>query len=169
MIIVRTSVEDRRLLNPAFTGSIILRTAHGFIKEANTGLPYIYAFLVLPFILHPETRELLPNSVVTKIITWAERNTNIVTLFPRRVADLAPSTRDGLFLATTTGMARLGAVACIEPILNEKQIASYERNCGSDEVAAILKKAFFLGRWLATSGTSATVLATMGIRFESNT
>jgi hypothetical protein len=45
---VRESPEDRRLLNPAFAGALVVRASQGFWKEARRGLPYIYAYWPAP-------------------------------------------------------------------------------------------------------------------------
>jgi hypothetical protein len=152
------------LLNPAFCGCLVLRAAQGYIKESSSGLPFIYAYLILPFVLHPETRERLPHSIVTKLSSWAERNSELVTSFPRRTADLGPATRDGLLLVSTTGMATIGEAGKVESKLTERELSKFEKGAGSTEVAECFKKASFVGRWLATSGTVPTVLTTLGVR-----
>ena len=80
------SLEERRLLNPAYCGLLVAAAAVGHEREVHRGLPYIYAYLVLPLVLHPETRERLPNSVATKLVTWTERNSELVAGIPRRMA-----------------------------------------------------------------------------------
>jgi hypothetical protein len=158
------SLEDRRLLNPAFAGALVLRTSQGFRKEAKRGLPFIYAYLVLPLVLHPETRQRLPHAVVTKLPSWAERNSDLVAPLPHRIGELAPATREGLFVISSAGLAELGVGGSIEPALNEKTLTDFEKHAGASEVADCVKKAGFVGRWLATSGTVPTVLTILGIR-----
>jgi hypothetical protein len=160
----QVSIEDRRLLNPAFVGALIARSAQGFRKEASAGLPFVYSFLVLPLVLHPETRERLPHAIVTKLLSWTERNGDLVALVPRRVAELAPATRDGLFVMSTSGLVTLGTAGKIEPALGEKVILNFEKESGSSEVSECIKKANFIGRWFATSGTVPTVLTSLGVR-----
>jgi hypothetical protein len=157
------SLESRRLLNPGFTGALLVRAAHGFKKEAGTALPFIYAHLVLPLVLHPETRERLPNSVVTKLLTWTERNGDVIAPLPNRIVELAHATREAVFLITTTGMANLGDAGEIDPALAEKALASFAKSSGSNEVLECFNKANFVGRWLGTSGTIPTVLTVLGV------
>jgi hypothetical protein len=161
---MQLSIEDRRLLNPAFAGLLVLRASQGFWKECHVGLPFIYAYLVLPLVLHPETRERLPHAIVTKLLSWAERNGDLVSLLPRRVGELAPATREGLFAISTTGLARLGAGGQLEPVLEQKQLVDFEKSSGSSEVSDSMKKANFVGRWFAISGTVPTVLTALGVR-----
>jgi hypothetical protein len=158
------SLENRRLLNPAFAGLVLIRAINGFFREAKIGFPYIYSYLILPLVLHPETRERLPQAIVTRLPSWAERNSELTALLPRRVADLAPATREALFLATTTGLITLGKSAELMSTVTEKVLTGFEKNSSSGEVGACLHKANFVGRWLATSGTSATVLTVLGVQ-----
>jgi Family of unknown function (DUF6521) len=159
-----TSLENRRLLNPAFAGLMLIRTAQGYYKEAKIGLPYIFSYLVLPLVLHPETRDRLPQAVVTRLPSWAERNGELTALIPRRVGDFAPATREAIFLAATTGLVTLGDSGEIVSVVNEKPLIDFGKNSASAEVAACLHKAHFVGRWLATSGTSVTVLTVLGVQ-----
>jgi hypothetical protein len=158
------SLEGRRLLNPAFTGIVLLRAAQGYSKESEADFPFIYSYLVLPLVLHPETRERLPQSIVTKLLAWTERNGDLVAQLPRRVTELANATRQGLFAVSTTGLATLGASGQIKPVLSQKTQSAFERLLGSAEVIDCLKKANFVGRWLATAGTAPTVLTALGVR-----
>ena len=158
------SLENRRLLNPAFSGLLIIRAAQGFHREANGALPYIYSYLVLPLVLHTETRDRLPQAIVTRLPTWAERNGDVTTLFPRRVADLAPATREAIFLAATSGLITLGRSAAITSNMGDRLLINFERESASAEVASCIHKALFVGRWPATSGTVSTVLTILGVQ-----
>lgn len=162
---VRSSPEDLRLLNPAFLGIVVARAAQGFQKEINEPLPFIYAFLVPPLVLHSETRERLPSTVLTRLVSWAERNGDLVALFPRRLADVAPSSRRGILLAASLSLIALRKAASLEATVQEKVLVRFGDRVGSGEVRSILAKAAFVGRWLSTSGLPSTVLTTLGVRF----
>lgn len=158
------SLEDRRLLNPAFCGVLVAATAAGHEREVGRGLPYVYAFLVLPLVLHPETRERLPISVATKLVTWTERNGELVAQVPRRMADLAPASRAGLLFASIGGAITFGQAAAISSADGGKAISSYEKAPSSTpEISQIVRRAVFLGPWFSGSGTQATVLAALGV------
>ena len=163
-MVAEVSLENRRLLNPAFIGGLLVRAAYGFRREAHSDLPHIYAYLILPLVLHAETRERLPNAVVTRLPTWAERNGDLTALIPKRVNELALATRDAIFLITTTGSASLDDRARIVPQLAERTLVNFERSTISPEVAACFHKANFVGRWLATSGTVPTVMTVLGVQ-----
>jgi hypothetical protein len=141
------SLEGRRLLNPAFTGVLLLRAAQGFVKEAESDLPFIYSYLVLPLVLHPETRERLPQAIVTRLATWAERNGDLVTILPRRVGELAQATREGIFAISTNGLVTLGGKGELRPAITQKIQVAFERQIGSAEViechAEVVERAIF--------------------------
>jgi hypothetical protein len=158
-----TSLENRRLLNPGFGGALLIRAAHGFKKESKCAFPFIYAHLVLPLVLHPETRERLPSSIVTKLLSWTERNGDVIAPLSNRIVELAQATREALFLITTTGLANLGDTGEIDPVLADKMLANFARSSNSNEVLDCSNKAYFVGRWLGTSGTVPTVLTVLGV------
>lgn len=158
------SLENRRLLNPAFSGLLIVRAVQGFCREAKSAFPYIYSYLILPFVLHPETRERLPHAVVTRLPSWIERNSEVTTLFPRRVGDLAPATREALFLTATTGLITLEGSTGLTPTTTDRLLLKFEKESSSAEVASCVHKAHFVGRWLASSGTTSTVLTVLGVQ-----
>ena len=101
---------------------------------------------------------------VTRLPSWTERNGDVTTLLPRRVADFAPATRDAIFLVATAGLANLGALGEVVSTANEKLLIKFEKDSASAEVSACLHKAYFVGRWLATSGTTATVMTVLGVK-----
>jgi hypothetical protein len=143
---------------------VLLRAVQGFAKEAKADFPFVYSYLVLPLVLHPETRERLPQTIVTRLIAWTERNGDLVAMLPRRIAELAPATREGLFAISTNGLAALSASAEVKSTINQKTQAAFDKQLGSVEVFECLKKANFVGRWLATAGTAPTVLTALGVR-----
>jgi ABC-3C biological conflict system middle component len=163
-VALELSLESLRLLNPAFAGGLLLRASHGFQREAKSGLPYIFSYLVLPLVLHPETRERLPNAVVTRLPTWTERNGDLIPFIAKRAGDLASATREALLLVTTTGLASLDELGRIEPLLADRVLQNFEKTSVSTEVGSCFNKANFVGRWFATSGTVATVMTVLGVK-----
>lgn len=62
------------LFNPAFCGEIIRVVAMEYNKHTNTKFPFAFSFIVLPILLHKETRDKLPRSVSTYFFVWVENN-----------------------------------------------------------------------------------------------
>jgi hypothetical protein len=84
--------EVANLLNPAFCGRLLIECAEQYRRP----LPFEFAMLVLPIVLHRDTRTKLPRSVATSMLTWVERNPEVRVGFAERVRDLAPFTREAL-------------------------------------------------------------------------
>lgn len=61
--------EEQRLLNPSFCALILWHSAkaHGEATKAKTGIAFEECFLVLPMVLHRETRESLPTKTTTSL------------------------------------------------------------------------------------------------------
>jgi hypothetical protein len=159
--------EVLRLLNPAFTGLVITSAASGFSELAKEGLPFAYCYLVLPLVLHAETRTRLPVTMATKLVTWTERNGDLVARFGDRVMELRPYTSKGILAATTGGLASMSLEAALFPTA-PKAVADFSRQSGSPEVVEILKRAAFTGKWFAAAGTPATVLTALGVQLAHN-
>jgi len=157
------SAEERALLNPSFSSILLWQAAVGCVAETGQGLALSTAFLVLPVILHRETRESLPKSVATSLPVWLEDNKVIRARLPERISLLVPYTKEALIFAGMRGaitfnqdsiLGELGWRAKINTILAGT----------SDEVKSCSKKAYFIGRWLARAGSPATLLMLMGVR-----
>ncbi|MCH8616689.1 DUF6521 family protein [Sphingomonas sp. SM33] len=157
--------ERIRLLNPAFTGATIARATEGYVEVTGSGLPFAYAYLIAPFVLHSETRSKLPGSLATRLLPWTEKFGEVIATFPQRVAELSPYSSKGILLATLGGLAELSGDASLFAKPNAS-LKRYTGQSGSTEVENILKKSHFVGKWLAAAGTPATVFTALGVRFE---
>lgn len=162
---VSDSLESRRLLNPGFTASILLSAADTYQQLMRTGLPLAYCYIVAPLVLHAETRSRLPTTMATKLLTWSERNGDLVATFGSRVSELRTYVSQGVLAATVSGMADLADGTALLP-LTIKPVAAYAKTSGSSEVTEILKKSAFVGKWLAAAGTPATVFTALGVSLE---
>jgi hypothetical protein len=161
------SPEIRRLLNPAFTAAVVTVAADGYCSLTRSSFPFAYCYLITPLVLHSETRDRLPTTMATKLVTWSERNGDLVAAFGERLAELVPFTSRGILTATTTGLADLAADGGIVPS-GGPVVAKYANASGSAEVAEIIKKSTFTGKWLAAAGTPATIFTALGVSFGSD-
>lgn len=155
--------EVANLLNPAFTGAMLRMAVSGFFREAHTGMPFELAALVLPFALHEATRSRLPRAVSTLLHTWLQENRDVVVQFPERTRSLVPYTKEAIMFACQRGVLTVdddGTVCPGDAAL--KQLPSYKKT--NDDIKAALNRAEFVGRWLALSGTSVTILTLLGVR-----
>src|SRR5262249_32247425 len=90
------SIEERNLLNPGFCSMLLWHAAHGYASERSSPMPIELSFLVLPFVLHKETRESLPNNIRTSLPTWLAEHPIVRTRLGERASTLREFTRESL-------------------------------------------------------------------------
>jgi Family of unknown function (DUF6521) len=147
------------LLNPAFIGAVLLAAAADYRNTGGTSMPFELAFLVPPLVLHQETRELLPKSTTARLSGWVGGHPVVAAEFPSRAQSMVPIVREALRYVLAGGSARLEHGRLASP---SRWARGDERFSG--EAATVMKKAAFIGRWFATSGTSATLFGLLGVR-----
>jgi hypothetical protein len=157
------SQEERALLNPSFSTILIWQSAAGYFAEAGQEFALGTVFLVLPMVLHRETRESLPRSVATSLPVWLEDNKAIRARLPDRARLLVPHTKEALMFGGLRGFLAINHDSVSAELSWRAKINTTLAD-SSDEVRECAKKANFLGRWLARAGSPTTVLMLMGVR-----
>ncbi|MEI6702702.1 MAG: three component ABC system middle component [Deltaproteobacteria bacterium] len=157
------SREERVLLNPAFCANLLWHAARGYSNNGNGALSFEEAFLVLPFVLHRETREALPRSMSTSLAVWLDNNPLVRGRIASRAQLLVTITKEGLVFG---GVHRFILVENGGIYANELWRKNVNKSLkeSSDEVRGCAKKAEFLGKWFALNGSSLTILALIGVR-----
>jgi len=94
--------EIRNLLNPYFCTTLIWESVDGFCEEKKDGMSFSLAFLVLPFILHNDIREKLPDRKNTNTkLNWVEKISKETFIrIPTYCHNFAPYTRESIILGT---------------------------------------------------------------------
>ena len=157
--------EDRpivvaNLLNPAFCGEILRIAIKAYQKETGKGLPFALSFLILPILLHEDTRGRLPSSVGTKFFQWLEENAIVKLFIGKRIKDLVPYTREGIQFLIYYEAIEINNIG-LEAVSYRKKSMNYK---DSNEVEEIYKKAEMLGKWFGRTGSIKTIYSLMGIR-----
>jgi len=154
-------MEDRALLNPAFTSVLIARFS-GSYQEATSGpAPVTLTFLAVTMILHGPTRSALPARTSTNFLSWLENNDEIRIKLPDKAAGIAPIIREGLLFSLANDICRFVPPTMVSLGARRPRGAPQGR---SAEVVQCQRSAMFLGRWLPRAGGEATVLALLGVR-----
>jgi hypothetical protein len=153
--------EVAHLFNPAFSAVLLGYAARGFAGERTTGLPWLFAFLVVPLVLHKATRDVAPKTKAAKFQTWAEKNPSILVGFADRARSMVPHVREGILFGVNTGLLVWKADASL---FAGAAIPKKEPPTTSDEVRDCLRKARAMGSVLANAGTEHTVFALMGVK-----
>jgi len=157
------SREERTLLNPAFCANLLWHAARGYAGADRGALSFEESFLVLPFVLHRETRESLPRDTRTSLAVWLDENSLARSKVSSRAKLLVPFTKEGMIFGGIHGFIRLqGGRLYADQTWKRSVISSLKES--SNEVRVCAKRAEFIGKWFALTGSAPTVLALMGVR-----
>ena len=156
-------VEEANLFNPAFCATLLAKAADDFARKANRPLPFALAFLVLPIVLHHGTRSALPGSTVTSLLPWVQDNREQLVDFAQRVRSLQPFTREALLFGVQHQTLMLTSTGDV--MIGPKRQSATDKRTGlfTEEARDCVDRAGFLGRWLSTAGTTATIYAAWGV------
>lgn len=136
------------LFNPAFCGEVIRIVAKEYNKHTNSIFPYEFAFLVLPILLHQQTRERMPRSVRTYFFVWVEDNDDLFYDFSKRTKGMVKYTKEALLFLLLYKKITLNEQGGL--ITSQERVIKRE-NEDYLELNHILKKAEMLGKWLSTT------------------
>lgn len=159
---IERSREERILLNPALCAELLWYAARGCVRDGD-GLSFEEGFLILPFVLHRRTREELPRAKQTSLAVWLDANPLVRGRIATRAQLLVPFTKEAMTFGGVHGLlqiedGQLQAVDAWRLSVNRAIRAS------SDEVRECAKRAEFVGKWFAATGSPSTVMALMGVR-----
>jgi hypothetical protein len=155
--------EVAHLFNPAFCGTLIAKTAETYSSAAGHGLQFGLVFLILPIILHEETRTSLPRGTVTSFLAWIENHQAQLIGFPDRVRRLRPVTQEAVMFNLAHRIMRVADDGDLVP--GEVTVSSTTTALRplTPDAQDCIRKSLFLGRWLAAAGTPSTIMASWGI------
>lgn len=151
-------LEVAYLLNPAFCAEIIRRCVRSYEKTGSSRFSYPLTFLILPILLHEETRSRMPKTSKKQLHTWLHDNQDIRIGFAERTNRLVPITRESLLFLLQVGAVEMDATAHLTV---SQDVDKDEK---SIEVKDHYRKAKLLGQWFARSGTEATIFSMLGVK-----
>jgi hypothetical protein len=155
------SVEQARLLNPAFLAALLWACTEGYSSIAEQGIPYPLLFVAMPVTLHKATRENLPRTARTSLAAWLVQNPQAHVLFAERATALVPLIKEGILFGANGQLIELSSsriLASTQP----RSMKSFLLQA-SEEVKDCMKKAKFVGKWFASSGDHTTIMALWGV------
>jgi hypothetical protein len=157
----RRPVEIANLLNPAFCGEIIRRSAQAYQEISSKAFPYPLAFLILPIVLHKRTRELIAMKRRKLLHVWLEDNPEVKIGFAERAAEFVPLTKEALIFMLQMNVMTIETNAMLK-ILPFKKVTV--QGLENQEIADCYRQAEFVGRWFARGGTIETIYIMWGVR-----
>lgn len=136
------------LFNPAFCGEVIRVAIQAYNANSKKQFSFALSFLILPILLHKETRDRLPRSTRTHLFVWIQENENLFLDFSKRSSSLVKFTKESLTF--------LIAYKCLQIMDDGSLVAvtSKTKPIGKEfyeEYNHIMAKAQMLGKWLATT------------------
>jgi len=155
--------EERSLLNPSFCALLLWQAAYARQQTSQAKLSFDEAFLILPFVLHRQTREELPRSARTSLAVWLDQYPLARGRIAAKAKLLVPFTKEALTFAGVHGFIRIQAGALEADDTRSSEVSATLRQT-SDEVQLCAKKAAFVSKWFAQAGNAATVFALIGVR-----
>lgn len=153
--------EVAHLFNPAFCALVLREAVKAYAGEREEGMELGLLFLVLPVVLHGQTRDALPTSTATHLHAWLEATPVAQVGLARRVEAIAPHTREATLYALQRGALAVNGAGRLVP--TSARLGRY-RPTPESEAAECVRRAGFLGRWFARTGAPATVLTLWGIQ-----
>jgi hypothetical protein len=120
------------------------------------------AFVVLPLVLHRETRLALPYNTRTTLTAWIFDHPDLVALLPQHARDLRIYTERAL-------SAGLSANFISFRVSNSKLTARDVQFGGLvddqfGETSNCIERSRLVGRWFSKSGSAATIFSLLGVR-----
>ena len=123
------------LLNPAFCGRILYSTIRTYNEKTNRAFPFPLIYLVLPLVLHKETRMNINSR--TQLLVWVQRYPQLLIDFPKRARELE--------------------ISSTSRILSKTKFVD-------EEISDCLKKGEHIAKWFALAGKVETIYIELGVR-----
>lgn len=157
----KRSEEVANLLNPAFCGEVIRRFVLSYQTESQRACPFPLLFLVLPLILHRETREKLPNNIRTKFLDWLHMNETLKISFAERARKFTPLTKEAITFLLQLEALKFDDNACLYATSSTIKFPAYVRMEVNHQP---LSSAVVLGKWLVHAPSVSSLFVLLGIR-----
>ncbi len=148
------------LLNPAFCGRVLYSTIKTYNEKANRALPFPLIYLVLPLVLHKETRANINSR--TQLQLWVQRYPQLLIDFPKRARELVPITNESVEFLLQTGNIILTPNGELEISPTLKSLS--KTKFVDDEVSECLKKGEHIAKWFVAAGKAETIYIELGVR-----
>ena len=148
------------LLNPAFCGRVLYSTIKTYNEKANRALPFPLIYLVLPLVLHKETRANINSR--TQLQLWVQRYPQLLIDFPKRARELGHITNESVEFLLQTGNIILTPNGELEISPTLKSLS--KTKFVDDEISECLKKGEHIAKWFVAAGKAETIYIELGVR-----
>lgn len=156
-------IEVAYLFNPAFGATLIAEAVEDYNDKATHALPFAAAFLILPIVLHENTRRALPRSTITALLPWVQDHRENLVGFAERVQQLEKMTRESVLFGLQTQVLQVNPDGTITVGDRRKSVTPKRTPLFTDEATECVERSGFLGRWFATSGPAVNIFSAWGV------
>lgn len=153
------SLEVAYLLNPAFCARILYGAITSYKKECKREFPFVLSYLVLPIVLHKETRQRI--KLATYMQVWLQRNPELLIGYAQRAKSLVPITSEAIEFLLQNGSAEFNddGIIIIRPVKPSKL-----KTVSDEEMKECFQKAETVGKWFARNGAVENIYQSWGVR-----
>ncbi len=152
--------EVAHLLNPAFCGRLLYATIKEYERKTQHALPFPLVYLVLPLVLHKQTR--IRISSRTQLLQWIQANQYLLIGFARRTKELVVITNEALELLFQSGIIQITKSG--ELGITKTQRSLSKTRFVDSEISECIAKSEHVARWFANTGKIETVYIGLGVR-----
>jgi hypothetical protein len=151
------SKEVANLLNPAFCCTVLSAVVSNYSSRDNLGMPYPLAFVVMPVILHKQTRNVLPINTRTSLAAWLEEKPMSRVQFYERAISLKPFVREAILFGVTNDWLVIES-GRLKSKLADSKFKNFLQHMDGEARECVLR-ARLVGKWFAAAGSAETVLS----------
>ncbi len=148
------------MLNPALLATLTATAALRYRDNGEHSMPWVYAFIVAPLVLHRGTRESLPRTVRANLNTWVAEHPVEHAGFRRRAVSLREVVQEGIRFGLRGGLLSVDETGGFTASLASGRGHTL---AGDSEVQRIVARAGFVGQWLTKIDQPATVFVVLGV------
>ena len=157
--------EVANLINPAFCTVILQNAIKGYQSKLKEGMPFPLIFVVLPIVLHPKTRVILPKNTTKKFYSWLNEYPEINIRFANRARSLVPYTKESIAFGIKQQIFDVSDRGNLVLVKKNKLLKNPKKIWLKDsEVYQCYLKANFLGKWFTTINDVSNIFVALGIR-----
>ncbi len=157
-------IEEANLLNPAFMCALIIEFLKDYSKVQPNGAPITIVTVAMATVLHRDSRERLPNRIITSLYSWLQDNEDILIDFSVRSKNVLPYIKEAIMFGMATETLSNGKGHNISLGIKKISLTKNFLEQTTSEIKSIFDRVKFIGRWLSNSGTESSILAAWGIK-----
>ncbi len=150
--------EVKNLLNPAFCGRLLFEVVKKYVEITNHAMPFPLIYLVLPLVLHKNTREKI--NYQTAFINWIHLNPFVLVGFKERARDLVDITNISVEFMLQTEYFQLTYEGKLD--IGSKKLSTAKYN--DLDVKECLNKAKYVGKWFALNNRVENIYIALGVK-----